>query len=141
MMMTIDTSILEVKSTTKYIDQSLIASIHHAGQGPGAASRRLRGCSLRLSCRPPCKASNAVSKRPGPPEDEKKGVKEGKFIHLLPTEDQPLLDGRDAFFLLDALFYPGDLACYCVSWVTGRVAYGVFLRVRSSRANKRVWFD
>lgn len=72
---------------------------------------------------------------------KKKGVKEGKFIHLLPTEDQPLLDGRDAFFLLDALFYPGDLACYCVSWVTGRVAYGVFLRVRSSRANKRVWFD
>jgi hypothetical protein len=33
----------------------------------------------------------------------------GGDVHLLATEDESLLDWRDAFFLLDALLYPGDL--------------------------------
>lgn len=36
-------------------------------------------------------------------------------VHLLAAEDETLLDGRDAFLLLDTLLYAGDLRGALVS--------------------------
>lgn len=36
-------------------------------------------------------------------------VYRGQGVHLLATEDETLLDRGDAFLLLDAFLYPGDL--------------------------------
>ena len=50
-------------------------------------------------------------------EEEKKGKGKGKDLmrkknaHLLDAVDEPLLHGRDPFFLLHALLYAGDLSC------------------------------
>lgn len=54
------------------------------------------------------------------------GRSEGSWgnVHLLSSEDQPLLDGWDSFLLFDALLYAGDLGCRWAVLVFGGIFSG-----------------
>jgi hypothetical protein len=58
----------------------------------------------------PTKHKQVSTVQTKPVSTQRNTIIEKKTIHLLSTENQPLLNRRDTLFLLDTLLYPRDLA-------------------------------